>query len=43
MDGDLSRDSCDHFPNLARFALDRIAEDERAIAGPARELSRNLE
>ena len=43
MDGDLARDSGHHFPDLRRLALDRVAEDERAIAGPARHLGRGLE
>jgi hypothetical protein len=41
--GDLSGNTSHHFANLARFALDRITEDERAITHSAREFSRSLE
>ena len=34
MDGDLACDSGHHFPDFLRLALERVAEDERAIAGP---------
>ena len=34
VDGDLARDSGHHFPDFLRLALERVAEDERAIAGP---------
>ena len=41
--GDLARDSGHHFPDLPCLALERVAEDEWAIAGPTRQLRRGLE
>ena len=43
MHSDLTRDAGHHLPDLARLALDRVAEDERAIAGFGRDLRCGLE
>jgi hypothetical protein len=43
MHRDLAGDSRHHFPALARLALDRVAQDERAIAGLACERGGSLE
>ena len=40
---DLTRDSSHHFPDLLRLALERVAENDWAIAGATRQLRRGLE
>jgi hypothetical protein len=40
---DLTRNSAHYFPDLARLALDRVAENECAIAGSVRYLGCGLE